>query len=737
MDRQSGWLEGGHTNKAVIPGDPDASLLLTAVRYDDADLEMPPDGPLEDESIALLEQWIRRGAPGPAEDLGETQFSRLGDQDLLFQQAAGHWAFKPLKPVAVPTGRFLDDDRIDDLDSKSTIPEWGSGAVDQFVLRSLFEAGLTPSPLAEPAALARRLNFDLTGLPPSYEQLREFEAVAAEDFESATFRLIDELIQSPAFGQHFGRLWLDVVRYADTDNNYRPDTRTPHYYPFAFSYRDYVVRAFNDDKPFDQFLKEQMAADLMGYGPDSPELAALGFYAAGPYATRAPAEAIDDWIDVTTRGLMGLTVACARCHDHKFEPVPTADYYSLRGVFAAVSRVNPLDEQKQPRLTSYSPAESEVKDYERKRAKIDAKISAAAGKKAKGNNRSVAQKIRETELAELLLFHPGAPARAMIVAERKRPPPSYVFLRGDPSARGDLVPRRFLKILDPQQESFPEDASGRLELANQIASPSNPLTARVFVNRIWGHLIGSHLVATTSDFGLQGSRPTHPELLDWLADDFVRHDWSVKHLVRRIVFSHAYQQSSRFRETASKVDPANQWLWRANRKHLSIEAIRDRILTASRQLDVRVGGHPEPLWGEDYTRRRAIYGFVNRFNLDPTLRAFDFPAPVQTQPARGESIVPFQALFTMNSPFVIDQAAAIIADESFVRISSDEQRVEYLFRSILGRDPSAAEVSRASKLIEFQERFQEPANKKTRFINSPWPLMAQALLMSNEFQYVD
>jgi hypothetical protein len=294
-----------------------------------------------------------------------------------------------------------------------------------------------------------------------------------------------------------------------------------------------------------------------------------------------------------------------------------------------------------------------------------------------------------------------------------------------------------LKILDPGQESFPESSSGRLELANQITSPANPLTARVFVNRIWGHLIGSHLVATTSDFGLQGSRPTHPELLDWLADDFVRHNWSIKHLVRRIVNSHTYQQSSCFRKIANEADPTNKWLWRANRKHLSIEAIRDRILFASRQLDTRIAGHPEPLWGEDYTRRRAIYGFVNRFNLDPTLRAFDFPAPVQTQPARGESIVPFQALFTMNSPFVIDQADEIVSNPSFVCIDSDEERVEYLFRSILGRDPSAAEVARASKLIEFQERFHEPEPRKTRFITSPWPLMAQALLMSNEFQYVD
>jgi hypothetical protein len=446
---------------------------------------------------------------------------------------------------------------------------------------------------------------------------------------------------------------------------------------------------------------------------------------------------LDDWIDVTTRGLLGLTVACARCHDHKFEPVPTADYYSLRGVFAAVSRVDPLAEDKQPLLKTYSPKESDVNDYEQKRAEIDKKIRDAAGKKANANNRLISQKIRETELAELLLSHPGAPARAMVVTERNKPPQSYVFVRGDATSPGDPVPRRFLRVLDPEQVEFPDDVSGRLELANQIASPSNPLTARVFVNRIWGHLIGSHLVATSSDFGLQGSPPTHPELLDWMANDFLNHDWSVKHLVRRIVSSQTYQQSSRSRSAAAELDPENTWLWRANRKRLSIEAIRDSMLDVSDQLDTRLGGHAERLWGQDYTRRRAIYGFINRFNLDPTLRAFDFPAPVQTQPARGESIVAFQALFTMNSPFVIDQASVIAEREAFSQIETDQARIQYLFRTILGRNPTSEESSRAFQLVEFQQRFQNPDRPSTRFIDSPWPLLAQALLMSNEFQYVD
>lgn len=724
LDRRSGWMEGGETEKAVIPGEPEASLFMTAIKYSDDGLQMPPEGRLDDEVIALFEQWVRGGAVGPADDMGETDFSRLGDQEYLFGEAEHHWAFQPVQPVRPPSPSI----------GYSTFQQWRDNPIDRFVWDALVANNLRPSQRADAATLARRLYYDLTGLPPTYEQQTQFRTDVKAGSETAALKLVDRLMDSPQFGEHLGRLWLDVVRYADTDNDYRPDTRTPHYYPFAFSYRDYVIASYNSDKSFDQFLKEQLAADLMGYSTGDPEIAALGFYASGPFANRAATEALDDWIDVTTRGLLGITVACARCHDHKFEPVPTEDYYSLRGVFAAVNRVRPLDEKKQPVLASYQPSDSDVADYEAKRSAIDAKIKTAEGKKARGNNRSVSEKIRETELAELLLFHPGAPARAMRIAERPKPPPTYVFIRGDAAARGAEVPRRFLRILDPAQQAFPDDSSGRLQLAEKITSDQNPLTARVYVNRIWGHLIGSHLVATPSDFGLQGTPPTHPELLDWLVKDFIEHGWSTKHLVRRIVSSQTYQQSSLRRDLLANADPENRWLWRANRKHLQIEAIRDSMLLVSKELDLQVGGHPAPLWGDDYTRRRAVYGFINRFNLDPTLRAFDFPASVQTQPKRGDSIVAPQALFTLNSPFVIDQAKWISASADLLNAGSDELKVAFLFRRILGRDPAPIEVERALKVAEFQRRFKQPAK---RFINSPWPLIAQAMLMSNEFQYVD
>ena len=589
LDRRSGWLKGGDTNKAVVPGQPDASLMIKAVRYTDENLQMPPKKKLDAAEVKLLEQWVRLGAPGAARDLGATEFARLGDQEYLAKRAKTHWAFQPVKAVASP--------RVPNA-------TWNENAIDRFVFAAMAKGGLTPSRPADSRTLLRRLSYDLTGLPPTSEEIRRFTIAASKDRGNAIRAAVKRLLASPAFGEHVGRMWLDVARYADTDSFYRPDTRTPHYFPFAFTYRDYVIDAFNKDKPFNTMLKEQLAADLMGYDADAPELAALGFLAVGPHANRNPAEALDDWIDVTTRGLMGVTAACARCHDHKFEPIPTADYYSLRGVFASVVRPHPLQETQLPAIRGYSIDAEARADYDKKRAAIDAKMKKSSGKVAKNNRRSIAIKIRDTELAELLLFHRGAPVRAMVVKERRRPIPQFVFKRGDPRNRGPLVPRRFLKILDPGQSPFPENASGRLQLADRVTAASNPLTARVFVNRVWGMLMGSHLVATPSDFGLQGARPTHPQLLDSLTHDFTTNGWSVKRLVKEIVLSQTYQQHSGHRPDMAKIDPSNRLLWRGNRKHLTIEAIRDSMLAVAGRLDRTRRGRPAQLWGKDYTRRQ-------------------------------------------------------------------------------------------------------------------------------------
>ena len=720
LDRRSGWLEGGDTTKAVLPGEPDASLLIKAVRYSDDNLQMPPEEKLKPEQIKLLERWVRLGAPGSKVDLGESEFSRLGDQEHLFGQAESHWSFQPVETETPP---------------EAGNKRWSQSAIDRFVFARLKENGLEPSIGADPRTLLRRLTYDLTGLPPSMDDVEQFEEATSADRPAAIRDAIDRLIDRPAFGEHLGRMWLDVARYADTDSAYRPDTRTPHYFPFAFTYRDYVVDSFNKDKPFDDFVREQFAADLIGFKPGDAEMAALGFLAAGPFANRDPLESLDDLIDVTTRGLLGITAACARCHDHKYEPVPTKDYYSLRGVFASVVRVKSLDEEKQPLVPGYEPSPADLADYEKKRAAIEAKVTKAGNSKAKNNNRSISQKIRETELAELLLFHPGAPARAMRVIDRPKPLEPVVYIRGDAGSPGEKVPRRFLKIIDPEQAPFSENSSGRLQLAEKIVDPKNPLTARVFVNRVWGYLMGSYIVDTPSDFGLQGSAPTHPKLLDWLAADFIENDWSIKHLVRTIVSSQTYQQRSNHRDDAASVDSQNKLLWRGNRKRLSIEAVRDSLLSVSRQLDPTPRGHAGKLWSEGYTKRRAIYGYINRFNLDPTLRAFDFPTPVQSQPKRGESIVAPQALFAMNSPFIIDQSVAITETSEFRNSTTDEERTDALFELILQRTPAPMETDKVLKFVELQSRFTKPADLKRRA--SKWPLVAQSLMMCNEFLYID
>ncbi|MDF1851643.1 MAG: PSD1 and planctomycete cytochrome C domain-containing protein [Verrucomicrobiales bacterium] len=702
LDRESGWLEGGDTGKAVVPGQVDASLLIEVVRRVDEDFAMPPKYALSEEEVDVLVRWVAAGAPGPAEDMGETEFSQLGDQEVIFEKAEEHWSFQPVTVVDPP---------------QADLAAWNENPIDQFVFASLKENGLSPSPRAPARALVRRVSYSLTGLPPTDTEL----------FELEYSELIERLLDSPRYGEHIARLWLDVARYADTASTYRADTKTPHYYPYAFTYRDYVIEAFHTDKPFDEFIREQLAADLLGLKEDAPELAALGFLGVSPHRSMSH-DFVDDVIDATTRGLLGMTVSCARCHDHKFEPVPTADYYSLYGVFNSIQRPSPWVLDAYPKIEGYQPSAEVVADYEKKRAAIDKKIVEAGDKKRAGNNRSVKETIEQTELAELLLFHEGAPVRAMAVSEKKgKPVEPAVFIRGEPSNRGERVPRRFLEILEPEQKPFSSANSGRLDLADRVLSLDNPLTARVYVNRIWGMLMGDFLVDTPSDFGLQGEAPSHPELLDFLAAEFRKNGGSTKHLVRLIVSSQTYRQRSSLREDAAAVDPENELYWRANRKRLSVEELRDSLLAVSGELDLTMRGRPGPLWGEEHSKRRSIYGYVNRFNLDPTLRNFDFPSPMQTQGSRTDNIVPPQALFLMNSPFVIEQARKAVDSLGFDVGVNRVERITAIYEQILQRPPVENEIERIGRFADIE---------KGRKVN-PWPHVAQALCMSNEFLYVD
>ncbi len=701
LDREAGWLEGGDSGKAVVPGSLESSLLITAVVYEDPDFEMPPKYQLEDKDIALLKKWVEMGAPGPAEDMGDTEFSQLGNQEVIFGKAADHWAFQPVKTSDPP---------------KVENNAWNDHPIDRYIFAKLEEKGIAPSPQADARTLTRRLSYALTGLPPRDETV----------YKKSPDALIDELLASPQFGEHVGRVWLDVARYADTASTYRPDTKTPHYYPYAFTYRDYVIDSFNADKPFNQFVKEQLAADLFVSKKSAPEMAALGFLGVSPHRNMS-VDFVDDVIDTATRGFLGMTVACSRCHDHKFEPIPTADYYSLYGVFSSVNRPEPWKIGEFPVIDGYDPDEKLVADYRTQEEAIRGKIKKAGAARKKGNNRSVADSIEQTELAQLLISHDGAPARAMSVSEKEKPVNPFIMVRGEASNRGERVPRRFLKILDPEQPDFNKENSGRLEFAEKVIDPENPLTARVYVNRIWGMLMGDFIVDTPSDFGLQGEVPSHPALLDYLASEFVKNGWSTKHLVKHIVSSKTFRQSSSTVEASEAVDPENQLYWRANRKRLRIEEIRDSLLAVSGQLDPRMRGRSGQLWGEDYSPRRSIYGFVNRFNQDTTLRNFDFPSPMQTQSGRTENIVAPQALFLMNSPFVIEQSEALVASLGFSDDLDGKSRISAIFKHVLHREPVANEIKQVERFVGIEEG---------RDVSS-WPLVAQSLLMSNEFLYVD
>jgi len=833
LDGLPALLEGGENGPALVPGDPENSLLVQAVRRTHGEIKMPPKGALPAPEVEALTAWVRMGAPWPSAAAKSVAGSEPAG---AAGPAALHWAFRPVLPVTPPTVRD---------------PGWVASPVDAFVLARLEGAGLAPSPSADRRTLIRRLTFDLTGLPPTPVEVAAFEADQTRDAWPA---LVDRLLASPRYGERWGRHWLDVARYADTKGYLGTEDRR---FPYSYTYRDYVIRSFNADKPYDAFLVEQLAADRLAPGGDPGALAGLGFLTVGRRFLNNRDDIIDDRIDVVSRGMLGLTVTCARCHDHKFDPIPTADYYSLYGVFA--SSVEPDDP---PEIPGTLPAD-QVRDFQAelaarqkgvddflagKRASIQADLRAHAGaylrasqavgldpKGPKVEERARAEKLvlnrlrfvaghwkrrldaarsshdpvlapwvafaaipeaefaaraaevarsfpadgpkavnarlarsfadrppadmaevaaryadlldeaerlgldaaktgataladpgleavrqllyadggplvvaaadlgrllnqtegnelnqLRTRIGELKATHPGSPPRAMAMVDKPAPEEPHVFLRGNSGRPGDQVPRQFLKVLTgPDRKPF-KDGSGRLELARAVADPANPLTARVFVNRVWAHHFGTGLVATPSDFGLRSDPPTHPELLDWLAGDFVRGGWSVKSLHRRILLSSAYRQRSENRPECLAKDPENRLLWKFNRRRLEFEATRDALLAVSGTLDPAVGGHPVALNEPPYPARRTVYGYIDRQNLDGLYRTFDFASPDATSPRRFVTTVPQQALFLMNSPFVIDQAKHLAA-------AADRQggdavaRVNFYYQRLYGRDPSPGE----------------------------------------------
>jgi mono/diheme cytochrome c family protein len=671
LDSRAAALSGGDSGPAVVPGKPEASRLITAVHYAD-DLKMPPKGKLDGEQIAALTTWIKQGAPWP--DIAAVQPRTVTTERgmTVTAQDREFWSFRPIADPPVP----------DIAKAKSQI----SNPVDPFILARLQSAGLSPSPPADKRTLIRRVTFDLTGLPPTPE---EVDAFLADDSPDAFATVVDRLLASPHYGERWARHWLDIARYGEDQAH----TFQSRKYPQGFRYRDWLVRSLNDDLPYDRFVTEQIAADLID-GPDKAErLPALGYFALGPvyYGDAKKLDQYDDRIDTLTRGFLGLTVACARCHDHKYDPIPTRDYYSLAGIIAST-------EYEEFPLVSAEEVEAAKK------------------------------KLTEDEKKKKV-----APKYPLIhcLKDAASPVTLRVHVRGNPDTLGDEAPHHFLTVLAGDDPPPFTHGSGRLELSQAIASPNNPLTARVMVNRVWQHHFGRGLVRTASNFGRLGERPTHPELLDYLATRFIQSGWSLKALHRTILQSATYQQSSHSNARGEEVDADNTLLWRMNRQRLEVEAWRDAMLAAAGTLDPTLGGSSGDLNSPDY-RRRTSYGAISRHDLNPLLRLFDFPDPNVTSDARPVTTVPLQQLFVLNSEFMVRNAKALAARLQAAK-PDDAGRIRLAFLRLYGRPPTGHETDLGLAFLADESRAAGLDGIKL----SRWEQYAQVLLSANEFLYVD
>jgi hypothetical protein len=747
LDSREAVLKGGDSGAVIVPGNPETSLLIKAVRYTDPDLQMPKDKKLPDNEIADLVAWVKMGAPDPR--------SATADQRKWTDNKTNHWAWQPVKWQPVP---------------EVSNPGWCQSPVDNFVLVKLDENGLKPNLPADKRTLIRRATFDLIGLPPTPEEVRDF---VNDDSTNAFAKVVDRLLASPHYGERWGRHWLDVARYSDTKGQPRRNTED-NANPFAWTYRDYVIRSFNENKPYNIFILEQIAADRLFEMPtwdhNPTNLAALGFLTVGDHYMGMQNDILNDRIDAVTKGFLALTVTCARCHDHKFDPIPQKDYYSLRGIFD--SSVEPKIEPVIGRV----PNTPEYHDYYRRReqlAQAEATIEASLPLLRKGRNqveiKKAQKELRETEhaISELELTNPAAPARAMVLEDAMRGHDSPVFIRGEAGNRGEPAPRRFLQVLSGPVRPVYTNGSGRLELAMAIANRNNPLTARVMINRIWQHHFGAGFVPTPDDFGMMSEPPSHPQLLDYLALNFMTNGWNIKKLHRLIMLSSVYQESSVNNPRYAQTDPGNRLLWRANLRRLEFEPLRDSLLAIGGSLDSTMYGRPVDRRLRPDSTRRTIYDYVDRANIADVLVNFDFATPDMVTGLRHVTTVPQQALFLMNSPLVIELARRLVAMPDFVDSVDDAGRLNFLYERIFQRPPSAEETELGLEFVNqtpFHEDVSELPNNdagsqfqrkngvggdlgqrgngkriggKRRAPLTSWEEYAQALLQSNETSFVN
>jgi hypothetical protein len=724
LDTRDGIRRGGETGPALVPGKPDASLIVLALRYES--VEMPPDAPLPPQVIADFAEWVRRGAPDPRVLKAAAVKTNKPNEGSTPTEL---WSLRPVQDPPLPAVKSA---------------AWVRDPLDRFILARIEAAGLQPAVDADPRSLLRRLSFDLVGLPPLFEEIEAFAADYQADPDKAIATAVDRLLASPQFGTHWARYWLDVARYGESNGN-DGLSRNPTF-PHAWRYRDYVIAALNDDLPYDQFIAEQIAGDLMPY--QSPEerdrkLMATGFLAIGSKPAKAmntnfEMDVVADQIDVVGRGVLGLTVACARCHDHKFDPIPTRDYYALAGIFASSETLwgaaahdgltAPTTDLHVLQTAKHVPP---PKDFVETVVPRDS----ATGK---------AKPIPKSK------WPPGTPV-AMGVRERAKIADAKINIKGEMSQLGASVPRGFLAAVqfparsdDEPDESADEYAiddksSGRLQLARWLTRPDHPLTARVMANRIWQQLFGEGIVSTPDEFGVYGEPPSDPELLDHLATRFVRDAWSMKRLIRAIVLSRTYRVTSDAAAELVAADPQNRLFARHVRRRLTAEALRDAMLWVSGRLDLNPGDgsiirHRDILVNRagnlhEPSNHRSIYLCYLRSSPPPDLAAFDLPEFTGVVGRRDVSTMPSQALYLFNNAVVVAQAKHFAA--GLKSLSGDSKtRVQTAWTRAYGRLPSDAERQDAQSYLQ-------AATKEMNSDERAWQSLCQALLISSEFRYVE
>ena len=754
-DKAGAFAQGDSRGRAIVPREPDKSRLLKRITSTHKKEQMPPKGErLNADEVETLKTWIAAGAAWP-DNVVATKPEKPGSE---------HWSFQPIKTPAPPAVKDM---------------AWAFNPLDRFIQAQREAAGLTPSPDADPVALIRRATYDLTGLPPTPAETKDFVAATQKPGGTpvAFAALVDRLLQSPRYGERWGRHWMDWVRYADTagDNSDYP-------IPQAYLYRNYIIQSFNADVPYNRFITEQLAGDLLPAKTQKEknrQTIATGYLGMarrfGSLVERYPWHlTIEDTLDNMGRTMMGLTLSCARCHDHKFDPISTRDYYGLYGIFASTRYPFPGIElfKTQRDFVPLIPKEDAAKAMKPYQAKTDQltreleRLLALCEKKSLENaalegGRSLDEQreakgdldhmlVKAREAGEALANHLKTTAvipTAYAVQDAK-PVNARIQIKGEPDHLGAEVPRHFLEILGGQ--SLPkkaESGSGRLELAKWITDEKNPLTARVIVNRIWQRHFGTGLVASTSDFGLRGEKPTHPELLDWLAREFMRSGWSMKHLHRLIMTSRTYQLSSQDTDDNVASDPGNRLYWKFNRQRLDAESLRDTLLFVSGGLDTTPQSKPYPIpsskeW--DYTQhhpfkddypssKRSVYLMTKRLTAKSYFQTFDGADPNVCTSSRDSSVTALQALYFVNDKFLHEQAERL-ARQLVKQSPDDGQRLNRAFAAIFSRPP--AEDESTMLLGHLQEIRQRLAGGKDDDPQA-WASVIRSLFRLNEFMYLD